>query len=59
MNSKLTQSLSTLYSGYEQKVTYRDEQTTLKNPFGQTLPMKFPKNRIRKETSQSILCETM
>lgn len=63
MYSKMAQSQSTIISNFKDTrvVPYnaRDEQTTLKNPYNQTLPMKFPKNAIRKPTSQHILHETV
>lgn len=62
MYNKLTQSQSTIVSARDTKPVFhnsRDEQTMLKNPFSQTLPLKFPKNTIRKQTSQTMLSQTM
>ncbi len=62
MYNKLAQSQSTIVSARDNRQSYynpRDEQTLLKNPFSQNLPMKFPKNTIRKQTSQTMLTQTM
>jgi len=62
MYNKLAQSQSTIVSVRDTRHVYynsRDEQTLLKNPFSQNLPMKFPKNTIRKQTSQTMLTQTM
>lgn len=62
MYNKLAQSQSTIVSARDTRQHYhntRDEQTLLKNPFSQNLPMKFPKNNIRKQTSQTMLTQTM
>lgn len=62
MYNKLAQSQSTIVSARDTRHQYhnpRDEQTLFKNPFSQNLPMKFPKNNIRKQTSQTMLTQTM
>jgi hypothetical protein len=62
MYNKLAQSQSTIVTARDTRHVYynpRDEQTMLKNPFSQNLPMKFPKNTIRKQTSQTMLTQTM
>ncbi len=62
MYNKLTQSQSTLVSTRDHRFNYynpRDEQTMMKNPFSQNVPLKFPKNHIRKQTSQNMLSQTV
>lgn len=62
MYNKLTQSQSTLVSTRDNRLNFynsRDEQTMLKNPYSHMLPLKFPKNTIRKQTSQTMLTQTM
>lgn len=57
MYNKLAQSQSTLVSARDTRFNYnsRDEQTMLRNPFSQNLPIKFPKNNIRKQAAANML----
>ena len=59
MFNKLSQSQSTLQSNYPFPLHYtmplRDAQSSIRNPYPQKIPLKFPKNTIRKQTSQHML----
>lgn len=57
MLSKFTMSQSTFVSGARERPRYqpKEGQSALKNPFNQTLPIKFPKSRIVGQCSQAIL----
>ena len=60
MLEKFTMSQSTIATGFREFKAYqpKEGQSAFKNPFNQTLPMKFPKNRIIKSTTQNLYNET-
>lgn len=62
MFNKLTQSQSTLQSLYSPfhnpTMPLRDAQSSIRNPYPQKMPLKFPKNRVRKQTSRHMLAQT-
>lgn len=63
MFNKLTQSQSTIGSGPRETRSIisnpKDGQSIIKNPYKETLPLKFPKNSIRKQTEATMLSQTM
>lgn len=60
--NKLAQSQSTLGSRIKESTASRgnpkDGQSALKNPFKETLPLKFPRNHIVKPCDRTMLDQT-
>ena len=59
--NKLALTQSTIATGPREFPNYnpKEGQSALKNPFNQTLPLKFPKKHIVKHLSNHMLTQTL